>query len=54
MESLDSDHLQANLACGNQDGPWAGRVKERIRWRDRATELLRDLNNLLFISSLYG
>ena len=31
MESLGCDHLQANLACGDPDGPWAGRVIEWIR-----------------------
>ena len=24
-------HLEANLACGDPDGPWAGRVIEWIR-----------------------
>ena len=31
LELEDCDHLEANLACGDPDGPWAGRVMEWIR-----------------------
>ena len=31
LELQGCDHLQANLVCGDPDGPWAGKVIEWIR-----------------------